>query len=120
MKRIKRRYHVDLDMAEYLQDIAIEQDSNPENVAKEIFAKGIVSHFQNKHLHQIWGQLTPRQQEVAALVCLGYMNKEIGDKLKISPNTVKSHVSHVMSKLGVNGRNEIQLMLEDWDFSEWD
>jgi RNA polymerase sigma factor (sigma-70 family) len=119
-KRIKQRYHVDLDMAAYLQDLAVEQDSDPEQVAQEIFAKGIVSHFQNEHLHQIWELLTPREQEVAALVCLGYSNNEISKKLMISPNTVKSHISHAMIKLGVAKRAEIQSTLGDWDFREWD
>ena len=120
MKRLKRRYHVDLEMAAYLQDLAMERNSDPEEVAKDIFAKGIDSHFQNEHLHQIWEQLTPREQEVTALVCLGYSNNEIGEKLIISPNTVKSHVSHAMIKLGVGKRVDIQYTLVDWDFSEWD
>lgn len=120
MKRLKRRYHVDLDMAAYLQELAVEQDSDPEQVAKEIFEKGIATHFQNEHLHQIWEHLTPREQEVAALVCLGYTNKEISEKLMISPNTVKSHISHAMSKFGAGKRAEIQLLLEGWDFSKWD
>ena len=120
MKRLKRRYHVDLDMAAYLQELAVAQDNEPEQVAKEIFAKGIATHYQNEHLHKIWELLTPREQEVAALVCLGYSNKEIGEKLMISPNTVKSHISHTMRKFSACKRAEIQLMLGDWDFSEWD
>ena len=120
MKRLKRDYHVDLDMAAYLQDLATEQDSDPEQVAKDIFAKGIVSHFQNDHLHQIWEQLTPREREVTALVCLGYTNNEISKKLMISPNTVKSHISHAMSKFGAAKRAEIQRLLRNWDFRQWD
>ena len=120
MKRLKRRYHVDLDMAAYLQDLAIEKDSDPEQVAMEIFAKGISTHFQSEHLNQIWELLTPREQEVTALVGLGYTNKEIGEKLMISSNTVKSHISHAMRKFGAGKRAEIQIMLGDWDFSEWD
>ena len=120
MKRLKRRYQVDLDMAAYLQDLAVAQDSNPEQVAKEIFAKGIVTHFQDEHLHQIWEQLTPREQEVTALVCLGCTNNEISKKLMISPNTVKSHISHAMAKFGAGKRAEIQRLLRDWDFRQWD
>ena len=120
MKRLKRRYHVDLNMAAYLQNLAVEQESDPEQVAKEIFAKGIATHFQNEHLQHIWEQLTPREQEVTALVGLGYSNNEIGEKLMISPNTVKSHVSHAMRKFGAGKRAEMQIMLADWDFSEWD
>lgn len=120
MIRLKRRYHVDLDMAAYLQDLAAEKDNDPQQVAKEIFAEGIISHFQNEHIHQIWERLTPREQEVTALVCLGYTNNEISTKLMISPNTVKSHISHVMSKFGGAKRAKIQRLLGDWDFREWD
>ncbi len=54
------------------------------------------------------------------MVCLGYMNKEIGEKLNISPQTVKMHVSNALRKFRVRRRGEIQLLLADWDFSEWD
>lgn len=50
--------------------------------------------------------LTPREQEVLALVAEGLLNKEIADRLKLSEHTVKFHVSAIMGKLGVGSRTE--------------
>jgi len=120
MKRVKRRYHVNPHMAAYLENLALEQDRDPEQVAKEIMAEGIAKHMQSEQSIGIWECLSAREQEVLALVCLGYMNREIGEKLFISPETVKTYVSRLLRKLDVSNRVEIQHMLEDWDFSDWD
>lgn len=44
--------------------------------------------------------LSPREREVLKLVVLGYFNKEIGEKLNITPATVAFHRNNVSSKLG--------------------
>ncbi len=48
--------------------------------------------------------LTPRQLEVLRLVAQGLRNAEIADKLTISEQTVKTHVAHLLEKLGVSSR----------------
>lgn len=50
--------------------------------------------------------LTPREREVLALVIEGLNNNRIAEKLTISPSTVKSHISNILSKLGVSSRTE--------------
>ena len=48
--------------------------------------------------------LSPREREVLALVTEGYDNGEIGQRLFLSPSTVKSHVSQLLQKLNVKNR----------------
>jgi DNA-binding NarL/FixJ family response regulator len=48
--------------------------------------------------------LTHREREVLCLVADGNRNKEIGDSLKVTEDTVKFHVKSILSKLGVNDR----------------
>jgi DNA-binding NarL/FixJ family response regulator len=48
--------------------------------------------------------LTEREREVLSMVALGMRNKEIGDRLGISSQTVKNHISAVLHKLGVQNR----------------
>jgi DNA-binding NarL/FixJ family response regulator len=48
--------------------------------------------------------LTSREIEVLALIALGNSNKLIADKLSIADETVKGHVSSVLSKLGAHDR----------------
>jgi len=55
------------------------------------------------------GDLTPREREVWALVAAGLTNPEIAQRLGLSDNTVKFHVQHLFSKLGVKNRTEAAL-----------
>lgn len=50
--------------------------------------------------------LSNREVEVLALVAQGHTNKEIGEKLFISPKTVARHLANVFAKLGVSSRTE--------------
>ena len=48
--------------------------------------------------------LTAREHEILALIAQGLSNREIGEKLFVSENTVKTHSSRLFEKLGVNRR----------------
>ena len=48
--------------------------------------------------------LTPREHEILLLIAEGLSNREIGERLFVSENTVKTHSSRVFEKLGVNRR----------------
>jgi two-component system, NarL family, response regulator len=50
--------------------------------------------------------LTRREMEVLGLMVAGKSNKEIGSSLDVTEGTVKVHVNHILSKLGVSGRVE--------------
>jgi DNA-binding CsgD family transcriptional regulator len=52
------------------------------------------------------GLLTEREQEILALIRGGLSNPEIADRLTIARETVKWHVSEILSKLGVETREE--------------
>ena len=48
--------------------------------------------------------LTEREAEILALVCEGYSNSEIADRLVVSVGTVKTHIHNIFGKLGVSTR----------------
>jgi NarL family two-component system response regulator LiaR len=50
--------------------------------------------------------LTERERAVLMLMVEGLNNTQIAGKLTVSPSTIKSHVSNILSKLGVASRTE--------------
>jgi two-component system, NarL family, response regulator LiaR len=55
-------------------------------------------------------RLTPREREVLELIAGGRSNKRIAFELGISEKTVKTHVGHVLAKLGVTDRTQAALL----------
>ena len=51
--------------------------------------------------------LTTREREVLQLAVEGYSNKEIGEKLSISPRTVETHRANFMQKLGLKTQTDL-------------
>ena len=54
-----------------------------------------------------WDSLSPTERQVADLVHDGLSNREVAVRLLMSPDTVKSHLSHIFTKLGINKRAQL-------------
>jgi DNA-binding NarL/FixJ family response regulator len=54
-------------------------------------------------------RLTPREREVLAEVARGRSNREVARALRLSEKTVKTHVSAILTKLGVQDRTQAAL-----------
>jgi two-component system, NarL family, nitrate/nitrite response regulator NarL len=60
----------------------------------------------NRQREKAFG-LTTSELEVVRMVVAGCTNKEIGERLSIAENTVKSHLTHIFNKLGASNRVEL-------------
>ncbi|PKM94021.1 MAG: hypothetical protein CVU84_11160 [Firmicutes bacterium HGW-Firmicutes-1] len=58
-----------------------------------------------KYLSQF--DITERELEIVKFVLEGFGNQDIGDKLFISPNTVKNHIYNIYRKMGIKNRYEL-------------
>lgn len=58
-----------------------------------------------------YGSLSDRERQVMQLVCRGFTNKAIADRLGVAEGTVKLHVHHIYKKLGVRSRWELQVQM---------
>ena len=80
------------------------------------FAQDRPAHSTMAMVGQAWSDekallpnLTDREREILACAAAGRSNKEIGDQLCVSIDTVKTHLHHIYQKLAVNGRVEAVL-----------
>ena len=66
-------------------------------------------------------KLTEAEKEIVSLICQGYRNKEIAQKLHISEQTVKSHCNRIYKKVGVSDRLQLAIYVyklwPDWSYA---
>ncbi len=51
-----------------------------------------------------WDSLTPTELEIVRHIAAGLTNRQIGERMFITPGTVKAHLSHIFAKLGTPSR----------------
>ncbi|MGE4485806.1 MAG: LuxR C-terminal-related transcriptional regulator [Oscillospiraceae bacterium] len=80
-----------------------------EDIAKilELFSpyQKAVEHINRTYFAEDKPQLSKREEEIARLASEGFSNRQIGERLFISENTVKKHLKGVFEKLGVGSRS---------------
>src|SRR3954462_10023418 len=64
-----------------------------------------------------WAALTTSELAVARLVAEGLTNREVAERLFVSPHTVNSHLRHVFSKLGITSRVELARVARDYEIA---
>ena len=97
-----------------------QHEGRPEDeLIQNLLAAGLTHYYETEELWKQWESLSPREKEVAALVCLGHTNKGIAEKLVISPETVKTHLRNALNKFNMNSKAELRSALQDWDFDAW-
>lgn len=84
---------------------AIKKAARGETVIEPKVAGKMMSTFRTGS-HKAHDDLTERELEVLICIGNGMTNQEIGEKLYIGIKTVKTHVSNVLGKLGVNDRTQ--------------
>ena len=113
-------FNLDQETLRILHEYADEEDRPPEEMALELLGQAI-SHRQIAEANlRRWHQLSPREQQVAVLIRKNYTNRQIAARLRISPETVKSHVRNTLNKFGLSSKVQLRQALADWDFSDWE
>ena len=70
-------------------------------------ARKVVQHFQSAGPSNSEGEnLSPREQQVLALLSSGFLYKEIADQLQIGVETVRTYVKNICQKMHVRNRVE--------------
>lgn len=92
---------------------AIHYVARGESIVSPLMATKLLTEFQGltsgvpkKPAEEVHPELSPRESEVLQLVAKGSKNREIGDALFISENTVKTHLQNIMEKLHLANRSQ--------------
>lgn len=115
-----RSFQLDQQLLQALHGLAERERRPAEEVAAELLSLVLSQRDATDSLFQRWQSLSPREQQIAALTCLNFTNRQIASRLTISPETVKTHMRNLLYKFGVHSKAELRLLLAEWDFSRWD
>lgn len=112
-------YRLEPELLAQLAQLAADERKEVETLIDELLYQGVAERYAAVASLRPWDELTPREQEAAALACLGYTNDEIAGQMVISTNTVKSHVRQVLRKFNVSSKAQLREVLAGWDFHTW-
>ena len=109
----------DEELVAAIKDVAKQQNRAEEEIIADFAKAGLNQLWTQNELEERWSSLTHREQQVVALICLGYRNYEIAEMLVIAPETVKTHLQGVFNKFNLRSSKELRFALKHWDFREW-
>ena len=109
----------DAELIAAIRDVAKQQRRAEEDVIADFTKVGLKQFLTQHEMQDRWSSLSHREQQVVALICLGYRNYEIAQMLVIAPETVKAHLQHIFDKFHLRSSKELRLALKDWDFRDW-
>jgi len=119
MQGSKRAFELDQPLVEALRHLAEREHRPQDEVAVDLLSAALAQRQAAEVNLRVWQSLSSRQQQVTALICLNYTNRQIAARLVITTETVKSHVRNVLRKFNMHTKTELRQALAEWDFSEW-
>lgn len=116
--RPERGFAVDVQLQTSLEDLAKREKRPLDDVANDLLQQALGERAAAEARLAPWWELTPRQQQIAAMTCQGYTNQEIAIQLNISTETVRSHVRMILRRFDVHSKAELRGRLAGWEFTD--
>jgi len=110
---------VDDDLLRSVRNLSAREGYQPDEMILILLDQAVKDRRLKDRAHRSWDALSPREKQVAALVCTGLTGRQIAASLVVSPETIKTHVRHILRKFNLSSRRELCRLLADWDFSPW-
>ena len=114
-----RTYQLDDEIHDVIVELAQQEQRPKEEIHAGLVAAALSQRRTSNENSLYWESLTPREQDVTALTCLGYTNVQIANKLGLSPTTIKTHVRNILAKFQLHGKGELRVALKEWNFRDW-
>lgn len=100
-----------------VEKMAQREKRTPDEVILVLLNQALEICRQSDHAHHHWEALSAREKQIAALICAELTNRQIAARLVISPETVKTHVRHILRKFGSRSRRDLCLQLNRCGFA---
>jgi DNA-binding CsgD family transcriptional regulator/tetratricopeptide (TPR) repeat protein len=81
--------------------------ADAQRVSHALKRLGVERRVARRRAHGGWDSLTRTELRVVEAVADGATNRQVGDRLGISPHTVNTHLRNIFAKLGVHSRSEL-------------
>lgn len=114
-----RTYEISESFQVTLSTLAQHEGRPEHELLPDLLVAGLTEYSIQDELWEKWECLTPREQEVTALICLGYTTKQIASRWVVSEAGVKFHIHNVLKKFGLKNKTGLRHMWANWDFNAW-
>jgi len=111
---------LDPELSARLRQAAARRGRPPQALVHDLLTDGLDQGLRRSQAKAVLDQLTPRQQQVAKLTTRGYTNHQIAEALVVSPETVKTHIRHVLEKFDVASKADLRVLLLDLKIRWWE
>lgn len=96
----------------HLRKLARDQGRSLDEVTYELLTHSLARQTASPRGEPLWTSLTPREQDVAALIYAGYSNSQVAYLLGLGVETVRTHIQRMLRKCGLHSRTEMCSILE--------
>ena len=106
-------FRLDAELSAWLRFVAQARAGSPQALAAELLTRGLEQETRRAQARSLLQLLTPRERQVTQLTARGQTNHQIAYALRISPETVKSHVRNTLSKFGLHSKADLRVLLKE-------
>jgi DNA-binding CsgD family transcriptional regulator len=121
--RWKKHFYFEDDLLQVVASLAEREGRTLDEIAADLIATALAHRTFVEETYLRWIALTPREQQIAALICLNYSNRQVSDLLGITQDTVRSHQRKIFSKFHLHTKVGLRRVLSPsngWDFIAWE
>ena len=102
-------------IAEAIRRVAAGDPILSPKITRRLMDRAVATSGTREQARAALAGLTPREHEVVVGIARGETNAEISARLFMSVATVKAHITHILTKLGLTNRTQIALLAHDAD-----
>jgi len=111
--------HAGDDLLRSVETLSAREGYPPDEMILVLLEQAVNDRSRLDHAHRSWESLSTRERQVTALVCEGLTGRQIAARLVLSPETIKTHMRHILRKFNISSRRELRRLLADWDLGPW-